>query len=111
MSRDVSRPKGSTVEYDADGTVVQEMYLYWCCHCQRNWEAPLLSFGGKLAGGFCGKCVGFYCRNPACAECIPWEQRLENVEAGRPLLTPRPVCVAVPPEISAVVSKHVKGKT
>lgn len=95
MSKSILKPHGFSQETYEDGAVILKN-LYTCCHCQRTWEAPTGSLGGKMAGGFCGKCVGYICRNPDCLECIPVEQRLENIEAGRPLLTGRSTMVNVP---------------
>lgn len=89
------KPAGYSVESMPDGSVVMK-HLFTCCHCQFTWEAEVESMGGKLAGGFCGKCVGYICKNPACLECVHYERRLENIEAGRPLLTPAPARVIVP---------------
>jgi len=92
----ILKPHGTSVETGPYGEITV-MNLYTCCHCQFTWEAPTGSIGGKLAGGFCGKCVGYICKNPNCLkECVPWERRLENWEAGRDYLTPRPTYVSVP---------------
>jgi hypothetical protein len=88
-------PHGYSIECWPDGQVI-ELNLYTCCHCQRVWEAPTRSLGGEMAGGFCGRCCGYICRDPRCGECVPWEQRLENVEAGRLFLAPRLTAVSVP---------------
>ena len=90
------KPHGHSVEFGPSGELIFNN-LYTCCHCQYTWEAPTGSLGGKKAGGFCGKCVGYICRNPDCLkECIPVEQRLENVEAGKHFLTVKPTMVSVP---------------
>lgn len=63
-----------------------------CVHCQHTWE--LKRGSGKLRG-YCQNCAGYVC-GPGCLECVPVERRVENVEAGRPELTPAPVKVLVP---------------
>lgn len=63
-----------------------------CCHCQHTWIVQKGS--GKLRG-FCQQCMGFVC-GPQCAECVPIERRIENMEAGRPENTPAPVKILVP---------------
>lgn len=51
-----------------------------CCHCGGHWiPAP----GSGRIRGFCQRCHGPVC-GPGCAECVPVEQYLENVEQGRP---------------------------
>lgn len=102
--RSLLKPHGTSTETFEDGLIVVKN-LYTCCHCQFTWEAETGSLGGALAGGFCGKCCGYICRNPACVECVPWEQRLENIEAGRPLFAPRKIMVPVP-DLALVLSKR-----
>ena len=95
MSHSVLRPHGYSVERTPDGKFIIKN-IYTCCHCQYTWEAETGSLGGKMAGGFCGRCVGYICKNPDCEQCVPWEQRLENLEAGRHYLAPRVARVSVP---------------
>lgn len=64
-----------------------------CCHCQHTW---ILKKGSGKVRGFCTNCMGYTCGNPKCFECVPSEQRIENIEAGRPELAPRPVKILVP---------------
>lgn len=52
-----------------------------CVHCGGHWIA---SPGSGKIRGFCMRCNGPIC-GPGCAECVPVEQMLENIEAGRPL--------------------------
>ena len=60
--------------------------LVKCCHCQQQFElAP-----GKTKGrGWCGNCMGYVC-GQSCANCVPWERQLENIEAGLPENAPGP---------------------
>lgn len=65
-----------------------------CVHCQFTWEVVVGS--GRLRG-WCTRCDGPVCGAPACmSACVNWERRLENEEAGRPVLTPVPEMVSVP---------------
>lgn len=57
-----------------------------CVHCRHTWE---IVAGSGVARGFCSRCCGYTCGSRACMECVPYEQRLENEEAGLPRLTPR----------------------
>lgn len=52
-----------------------------CVHCGQHWTPQPGS--GKVRG-FCRNCMGPVC-GPGCAECVPQEQLVENLEAGRPL--------------------------
>ncbi len=70
-----------------------------CTHCQSAWV--LCKGSGKMRG-FCTKCMGYTCGAKACLECVPAERRLENAEAGRPELTPAPVKILMPDEITKI---------
>lgn len=60
---------------------VERQKLRTCCHCQFTWVETK---GSGALRGFCQRCMGFVC-GPVCAgACVHWEQRLENLEAGRP---------------------------
>jgi hypothetical protein len=58
--------------------------------------------GSGIERGFCSQCHdpprrnGYTCGRPDCMVCVTWEQRLENLEAGRHFLTPRAPQIAVP---------------
>lgn len=69
-----------------------------CCHCQHTW---ILRKGSGKLRGFCQRCMGYVC-GPGCMECIPIERRLENLEAGRPELTPAPALIVVPGGIDGI---------
>lgn len=58
-----------------------EVATIMCCHCGRHWVPRP---GSGTVRGFCSRCNAFFC-GPDCMECIPVEQLLENIEAGRPL--------------------------
>jgi len=68
-----------------------------CCHCGGIW---ILQKGSGKARGFCQQCDRVHCGGPTCWECIPYEARIENLEAGRPELTPRPTKVFIPEGLS-----------
>ena len=95
ISNPLTAPAGITIESGPYGETI-ERYLYACCHCGATWECTTRELGGKLAGGYCGKCVGFFCKNPNCEKCIPFEQQLENVEAGLPRDTQRKTSILIP---------------
>lgn len=64
-----------------------------CSHCQFTW---VLAKGSGKSRGFCQQCMGYTCGAHACMECVPAELRMENLEAGRPELTPAPAMISVP---------------
>lgn len=64
-----------------------------CCHCQFT---RVLQKGSGRAWHWCDRCCGYHCGGPDCRECVPIERRLDNLEAGRPLLTPPPPRIVVP---------------
>ena len=49
-----------------------------CVHCGGHWQCRP---GSGNVRGYCWRCNGPVC-GPACAECVPVEQRLEQMEAG-----------------------------
>lgn len=60
---------------------IMEAKTLQCVHCGGHWiPRP----GSGTVRGFCMNCNGPIC-GPGCAACIPTEQLLENIEAGRPL--------------------------
>lgn len=69
-----------------------------CRHCQYTW---VLQKGSGQARGFCTKCMGYVC-GPGCYECVPFERRIENIEAGRPETTPAPALILVPGGIDLI---------
>lgn len=80
-------------EYTGPYGEIQEGDTLSCCHCRAHWEVRLGS--GKLRG-YCARCGAYTCGRAACDECVPYERRLENCEAGLPELTPAAPSVLVP---------------
>lgn len=60
---------------------LQEVATHQCAHCGGVWHAEP---GSGKTRGFCMRCNGFIC-GPGCAECVPQELLVENIEKGRPL--------------------------
>jgi len=68
-----------------------------CRHCGRHVlfaSALDEAVKGRAAMSFCAKCDGPVCH--ACAECVPQERQIENIEAGRAVLTPTKPFAAFP---------------
>lgn len=59
---------------------IREIGTAQCKHCGGHF--PIAPGSGRLRG-FCMRCNGPIC-GPGCAECVPEEQYLENMEKGRP---------------------------
>lgn len=72
-----------------------------CCHCFYTW---ILVKGSGKVRGFCTGCMRYHCGGADCWECVPYERRIENIEAGRPELTPCPVLVTVPELPSGILT-------
>jgi hypothetical protein len=51
-----------------------------CCHCGNHFI--MVKGSGRLRG-WCMKCHGITCGNIECCPCIPFEKKLEEVEAGK----------------------------
>lgn len=62
-----------------DGEEVAQTIM--CCHC--NCQFLNVRLPGK-ARGWCMRCNAPVCPNPACDECVPFMQMIENIEKGRP---------------------------
>ena len=93
----------------ADGAIL-EVKTLCCVHCGGHFPAkapkdPQARFftaeearerqaAGKTLRGFCTRCCGPVC-GPGCAECVPVEQYLENLEKGREENF-RPLIVGIP---------------
>jgi hypothetical protein len=70
-----------------------------CVHCRRHYESRV---GLDRQLGWCGRCMGPTCGRTECQVCVPYEQRLDNCDAGLPELTQRADAVMVPREIAGV---------
>lgn len=80
-------------EYTGPYGEIQNGDTLSCCHCRAHWEVRL---GSGRVRGYCAKCNAYTCGRAACDECIPYEQRLDNCDAGLPELTPRAAQILVP---------------
>ena len=85
------KPSGLVFVTGPDGEI-QEGETLSCVHCQHTWVKQTGS--GKVRG-WCEKCCGPIC-GPSCLECIPAELRWDNLESGKPELTPAVVKILVP---------------
>ena len=61
---------GPVIEYDT----------MMCAHCQMHFTVIP---GSGRRRGFCMRCGHVTCGQAKCDACVPFEQWLENVEAGR----------------------------
>jgi len=62
-----------------------------CQHCGMHW---IVMPGSGRRRGWCMSCNGPTCGKAECDACVPTEQQLENIEAGRDLLF-RPIRVGI----------------
>jgi hypothetical protein len=71
-----------SVPKDGGPTITQETVT--CKHCSYTW---VFKPGSGRRRGFCMRCNGITCGRPECNAhgCVPFEQQLENIEAGRPI--------------------------
>ncbi len=69
-----------------------------CCHCGRHFVYRKGS--GKIRG-WCGTCNDVFC-GPQCEKCVPMEQQLDNMSAGRDVLW-MPSSVSVLPTSPKVI--------
>lgn len=71
------------------GAKILEIGTLQCVHCGGHWWPQP---GSGRIRGFCSRCAGPIC-GPDCAECIPTELLLENMEKGRDINF-RPIVVS-----------------
>jgi hypothetical protein len=92
-----SRPASVAFVSGPDLARAAEIEFVSCCHCGRQHPVrqsiELLAKGREVLG-YCARCNGVHC--PSCAECVPAERQLENIEAGRSPLDVSRVTVAIP---------------
>lgn len=85
---------------DAGSDVVHEIDFVQCRHCGAHhpYRSTLdAHLRGEKRLNWCARCAAPCCL--ACTECVPIDQQLANLEAGRHVLAPRPVFVAVPRDV------------
>lgn len=84
-----AKPSSVLVITPHDGGAATHVDLVACVHCGRHWplgKALQDHAAGVVKFGFCARCNGICCPGDRCAACVPAEQQLENLEAGRPEL-------------------------
>lgn len=100
--RSARRPHGY-FEYTGPYGEIQSGDTLSCCHCRHHWQVRA---GSEKERGFCALCYngkpgsGYTCGKPECNIHIPFEVRIDNLAAGRALLTP-PAPKAAVPELPA----------
>ena len=79
----VRKPNGWYCSMAMDSDATSDRDTVQCVHCGRHWiwdRAILEALKGDL--GFCQRCNGITC-GKECQACVPQEQMLDNIEAGR----------------------------
>ncbi len=71
-------PHGYMRATDGEGGIIEADTLQ-CVHCQAHWR---VSPDSRKVTGYCHRCAGPVC-GPKCEVCVPAEQQLSNLEAGR----------------------------
>lgn len=74
------REAGRVVLVDPGSDTLVEFGTLQCVHCGHHFMSEP---GSGNVRGFCMNCAGPVC-GPGCVACVPVEQLLENLEAGRP---------------------------
>ncbi len=69
-----------------------------CVHCGGAFPTPRFEQGeaarkSRVGRGYCSNCDGYVCSR-GCAECVPVDLLLTNMEKGRPFDF-KPMCVGV----------------
>ncbi len=55
-----------------------------CCHCGKHF---IMIKGSGVLRGWCMKCSRITCGTIECCKCVPYEKQIENIEAGKPILS------------------------
>ena len=79
----VSKPAGTLIGTMPEHDYVKQTDTVCCVHCGAHWlweRAVIEAVAGGL--GFCARCNGITC-GKGCQTCVPMEQMLTNMEAGR----------------------------
>jgi len=77
----IGRISGELITTAENGQVTH-LPTKMCAHCGKSW-IPVQ--GSGIRRGVCLRCYGYTCGDPGCDACVPMEQMIENMEAGRPL--------------------------
>lgn len=85
-----TREAGRAQFFCADtGKLLAEFSMVACAHCGGQFAAP--KFGTseadkrtRIGRGYCQRCDGYICGKSCSGACVPLEQYLQNIEAGRP---------------------------
>jgi len=80
----VSQYAGEVTIDPHDGGPIERRPILACGHCDYHWVPEP---GSGRIRGFCMLCGKLVCGRPYCRKlgCTHWEQRLDNLEAGKPL--------------------------
>lgn len=83
-----TREAGFVTIFCADGGRVVKYGMSGCVHCGGQFPTPRMGTSDedkatRVGRGFCQNCNGYVC-GKGCAECIPVDLLLENMEKGRP---------------------------
>ncbi len=77
---------GTLIDPGSDKPIAEIGFL-GCVHCGGQFPAPRFGMSpedkaSRIGRGFCMNCNGYIC-GKGCAECVPLEQYLSNLEQGR----------------------------
>jgi hypothetical protein len=79
MPERLRREAGLITTYDRESDrPISEVMTVQCVHCGAHIRTDAMQ-----CAGFCQSCNGFHCGD-SCERCVPTEQMLRNIEAGRP---------------------------
>lgn len=74
------KPQGYLVGTSLDG-LVSEADTFTCSHCQKIVIVKPMCDPADM-GGRCGMCDSLICQNCVGHECIPWEEKMKQLEAS-----------------------------
>jgi len=75
------RPSGHVIVSDPEDGIIESGTLQ-CVHCYFTWQ---MKPGSGNVRGHCMRCNGPICGRKCGGKCVPKEQRLDNLNTGRPI--------------------------
>jgi len=80
-----ARREQGVAEWTHAGGATNTLATFTCCHCNNVTIVPPRAAADDL-GGFCRQCMKQTCKACASGACVPFERKLEQIEARGRLL-------------------------
>lgn len=74
------RPGGCMIITDPSASGPVHTDTLQCCHCDTHYQVQP---GSGITRGFCTHCMKPTCGADECCECVPFEKKIQEFEAGQ----------------------------